>query len=153
MADSRLERGKHVNLDMFCCCISAAVNSKCLFFTRWGCGWERELSSPQNYCTWRSKDIWSHPWVWGLLVSNDDFSVERQTPSCLDKPEMAWQIYQLVFFFKQFNRRKTKVFFLMGTASWKNSLCVWRPFVPVLSPQLSHNLITALSNCEQTSCC
>lgn len=46
-----------------------------VFFTRWGRGWVSELSSPQIYCAWRSKDIWSHPWVWGLLVSNNDSSV------------------------------------------------------------------------------
>lgn len=36
------------------------------------------------YITWRSKVIWSHPWVWGLLVSNSEFSQTNTVTSCLD---------------------------------------------------------------------
>lgn len=113
----RSDSGKCV-YSVFSLCMSAAVNSS-VFFARWGRGLERELWSPQIYCAWRSKVIWSHPWVWGLLVSdNDGLKTVSHVQTSLKWPEESPAFVLL----KQFIRRKTKVFFsLLGTASWENS--------------------------------
>lgn len=131
MADTaRSARGKHPNLCAFSCCVSAAVNSPFVFLLGEGAAGSVSCKVPRvpSHGGQRTSDH-IHGFGGSWWVTTTSHTAKTDT-LCPDKPETAWQIYQLVFFFSQFNRRKTKVFFSREQPAEKTAVCVkaicWR---------------------------
>lgn len=144
MADTaRSARGEHPNLCAFSCCVSTAVNSPFVFLLGEGAAGSVSCKVPRvpSHGGQRTSDhIHGFGGSWWVTKT----SQTAKTDTFMSR--QAWNglanLSACVFFSHSSTEGKQKCF-SPGNNQLKKQLYVWRPFVDVLSPQLSDNLIRA----------